>query len=556
MRLPGGTEVGAADPYFYNALEHGLAGNGVTNDQPALQELVNALGAAYAADGQPRTIYCPSGVYSIRDEGTIWRNGVSLIGAGPAATRFALANPGNITSPTPLAYFTMLEHGASRDNHIAECTFARFEIDGSGIILPAYDVLAKGLGLQYVLRGHFHDLYIHDTPATGFGCDYLQDTFVEDLLVIHCGRLENGEQMGGAGIGIGIGGWGGTERCTITACTTVGNGTNGIFLELQDRDWTPPRGIRVVGCHSEGNRFGISDWGADGLIVSACTMIANHQAGYDVSSLGTTSIAGRGGIVTGCVIEDNVWDGAAIGNSPGPYTFHGNRISRNGRYGYWQHNLAGGTQEPAANMIIDDNEFWDNALEGILIDSSLADPSLAGNRVRNNGRRVEPGSSGGGETVSYTPLSLTDIAADWVPDGHRGKWIAAGAQQAIVMDNSATKLVLAPVRPGATTAWPEGTPPPGAPYRLPDSPATRAGITVAAATYHPTIHNNRDWDSQPRKTQTHGLWITNSGTCEEGWVHDNELEGNGVVPTRFDSAPSGGCWYHNHGLDECPGNRA
>jgi hypothetical protein len=79
---------------------------------------------------------------------------------------------------------------------------------------------------------------------------------------------------------------------------------------------------------------------------------------------------------------------------------------------------------------------------------------------------------------------------------------------------------------------------------------------VAAATYHPTLHHNRVWDSQPRKTQTHGLWITNSGTCEEGWVHDNELDGNGVVPTRFDSAPSGGCWYHNHGLDECPGNRA
>ena len=46
-------------------------------------------------------------------------------------------------------------------------------------------------------------------------------------------------------------------------------------------------------------------------------MIGNHQAGYDVSALGTTSIAGRGGIVTGCIIEDNVWDGAAVGNTPG-----------------------------------------------------------------------------------------------------------------------------------------------------------------------------------------------------------------------------------------------
>jgi hypothetical protein len=540
----------SADPFVYNARDHGLAGDGITNDQPALQALVDALGAAYAIDGQPRTIYCPSGAYSIQDEGTIWRSGISLIGAGPAATRFALANPGNLISPTPLAFFTIREHGADRDNHIADCTFARFEIDGSGVILPTYDVLAKGLGLQYVLRGHFHDLYIHDTPASGFGCDFLQDTFVDNLLVVHCGRLENGEWMGGAGIGIGTGGWGSMERLTVTACTTVRNGTNGIFVELQKSYWTPTRGIRIIGCHSEGNRFGISDWGADGLIVSACTMTANHQAGYDISSLGTSSVAGRGGIVTGCVIEDNVWDGAAIGNTPGPYTFRGNRISRNGRYGYWQHNLAGGDQEAAAGMIIDGNEIWDNALDGILVDSALTDPAIAGNRMRNNGRQAEPAFSGGGETVSYTSLSLVDTAADWSPSGHIGKWVTAGAQQAIVMGNSATELALAPVRPGATTAWPEGTPPPGAPYRLPNAPDTRAGITLAAAIQCPTIHDNRAWDNQARKTQTHGLRITESGTCESGRVHDNDLEGNAIEAADFDTAPSGGYWHHNLGIED------
>jgi hypothetical protein len=539
-----------ADPFVYHARDHGLAGDGITNDQPALQRLVDRLGAAYAEDNQPRTIYCPSGVYSIRDVGTVWRSGVSLIGAGPAATRFALSNPGDVTSPTPLAYFTVLQHGASRDNHLADCTFAHFEIDGSGVILAGYDVLAKGLGLQYVLRGRFHDLYIHDTPASGFGCDFLQDTFVDNLLVVHCGRLENYEWMGGAGLGIGIGGWGRSERLTVTACTTVRNGTNGIFFELQDRAWDPPSGIRVIGCHAEGNRFGISDWGADGLIVSACTMTANHQAGYDVSSLGATSVAGRGGIVTGCVIEDNVWDGAAVGNTPGPYTFSANRISRNGRYGYWQHNLAGGAQVPTANMIIDANEFWDNALDGILIDAAVTDPSLTGNRLRDNGRRAEPGSSGGGKTVFYGLLSLIDTAADWRPDGHRGKWLNAGGQQAIVMGNSATELTLAPARPGARTAWPEGTPPPGTPYRLPDSPAARAGITLSAAAERPTIHNNRAWDNQPRQTQTHGLRIAGSGSCVSGRVHDNDLEDNGVAPFLFDTAPSGGWWYHNLGLDQ------
>ncbi|MGC9671316.1 right-handed parallel beta-helix repeat-containing protein [Planosporangium sp. 12N6] len=548
-------EAIGGNAFVYNAREHGMRGDGSTNDQPALQRLVDELGDAFLHDGQPRAIYCPSGVYSIQDKGTVWRSGVSLLGDGPAATRFALSNRGDRTSPTPLAYFTALQHGASPDNFIADCTMAHFEIDGSGVWLPAYDFLAKGLGMQYVLRGRFRDLFIHDTPATGFGCDFLQDTFLDNLLIVHCGRLENGLWMGGAGIGIGTGGWGATERLTITACTTVRNGTNGIFMELQAREWTPPRGIRIIGCHSEGNRFGISDWGTDGMVVSGCTMMANHQAGYDVSSLGTTHIAGRGGIVTGCVIEDNVWDGIAIGNTPGPYTIEGNRISRNGRYGYWQHNLAGGAEVPAADMIIDTNEFWDNALDGILADSALSDPAIDGNRIRNNGRRCEPGSSGRGDTVSYTERSLTDTAAHWIPDGHRGKWIIADGQQVIVMGNTPTKLDLAPRRPGALTAWPDRTPPPGAPYEIPGSPTTRAGITLAAATFRPTIHNNRAWDSQPDQTQTHGLQITHAGSCESGWVHDNQFEGNAAAATHFDTAPAGGCWYHNLGIDQCPDGR-
>ncbi|GAA3238825.1 right-handed parallel beta-helix repeat-containing protein [Dactylosporangium siamense] len=556
-----------ADPLVYDAHAHGLTGDGTTNDQPALTALVDTLGAAFAADGRPRTIHCPPGAYSIQDDGVRWRNGVSLTGSGPAATRFLLSNPRKPTSPTPLAFFTTRDHDAGRDNHIADCTFAHFEIDGSGVTLPAYDVNAKGLFLQYVLRGRFHDLFIHDTGATGFGCDFLQDTVVDDVLAVHCGRLNNGEEMGGAGIGIGIGGWGDTERLTITSCTTVGNGTNGIFVELQKRRWTPPRGIRIIGCHAQANRFGISDWGADGLIVSACTMTGNHQAGYDVSALGTSSVAGRGGIVTGCVIDGNIWDGVAIGNTPGPYTLDGNRISRNGRYGYWQHGLGpsglqdradalgvarlpGNAAHPAADVAITGNDIWGNALDGIFIDSPVLDACIAGNRLRGNGRQAAPEAHGGGATASYTRLSLHDTAADWPPGGHTGKMVAAGAQQAIVVANTATELYLAPVRPGAATAWPEGTPPHGTRFRLPDSPEARAGITLAAATDTPTVRDNRAWDRQEPRTQTHGLRITGAGSCGSGRVHDNDLEGNAVAAAAFDTPPTGGSWHHNLGLDD------
>lgn len=519
---------------FCNARDHGLVGDGVANDQPALAALVDTLGAAYAADGRGRAIYCPPGVYSIRDAGTVWRSGISLIGAGMGATKFVLSNEGNRVDPTPLAYFTSVQHGASRENHIADCTFASFEIDGSGVELARYDYLAKGLGLQYVQRGRFRDLYIHDTAATGLGCDFLQDSVVEGVIALRCGRLDTGQQMGGAGIGIGVGGWGESERLTVSACTAVGNGTNGIFLELQQKSWPRPHGIRITACHAEDNRFGISDWGAEGLIVNGCTMIGNHEAGFDVSAQGTCGIAGRGGIVADCVIDANILDGLSIGNTPGRYAIRGNRISRNGRYGYRQHNLVG-DQVPAREIVLEGNEIWENGLDGIRIDAGLIDAAIVSNRVRNNGRRAEPAAAGAGETVSYTRTAVRDTGADWLPDGHRGKMVTVGNRAAIVATNTATELVLAPVRPGATTGWAGSSPPAGDGYRLPDVPAHRAGIALAAATSDLTIRGNRVWDSQGHKTQTHGLWVTGDGTRGSANLQDNDLAGNAVSATLFDT---------------------
>ncbi|MCC8335057.1 right-handed parallel beta-helix repeat-containing protein [Streptomyces sp. R1] len=538
-------------PLTADAHEYGLVGDGVADDRPALQKLVDALGDATAADGRPRTVRVPAGRYAIRDRPVLWRSGVSLVGAGRGATCFELSNPGAPTRPVPLAWFTTAQHGAGRDRHIADVTFAHFEIDGLHVETEEYDVLAKGLGLQYVLRGRFTDLYIHDTAATGFGCDFLQDTVVEGVLTERCGRQDPGEAMGGAGIGIGVGGWGPVERLAVTGCTARGNGTNGIFLELQQDDWVPPRGIRITACHTEDNRYGISDWGADGLIVTGCTMLGNHVAGFDVSAQGTTSVGGRGGIVTGCVIDANPGDGIALGNTPGPYGFHGNRVGNNGRYGYWEHNLAGGDQEPATDIVLESNDIHGNALDGIRVDAPLHEPAFFGNRIRGNGRRAAPGTRGGGEGVHCGPLSLTDERADWLPGGHRGKELTVGPEEgettAVVVDNTATDLTLAPVRPGAGTAWPDGTPGPGTAYRLPDCPAPRAGLTAAAAVTHPYVHGNRVRDDGHPRTQIHAVWIAPEATWTGGRVSGNDFSGNASASTRFDSAPSGGRWRDNAG---------
>ncbi|BCL12322.1 hypothetical protein GCM10017556_00610 [Micromonospora sagamiensis] len=528
-----------------NARDHGLTGDGRTNDQPALAALVNRLGDVFAANGRAQVIYCPPGVYAIRDAGTVWRSGVSLVGAGPGATRFVLSNEGNRAEPVPLAFFTAQLHGASPDHHLAYCTFADFEIDGSGVASADYNPLAKGLGLQYVIGGLFRNLFIHHTAATGFGCDFLQDTLVEGVRVVGCGRMDNGLEMGGAGIGVGIGAWGAVERLTIAHCSAVGNATNGIFLEMQYRGEPQPRGIRVVNCHAQGNRFGIADWGADGLIVTGCTMTGNLEAGFQVSAKGTTGIPGRGGLLTDCVIDGNLRDGVSIGNTRGPYTVRGNRISGNGRYGYHHHDLGASDGTAAEEIVIESNDIWGNSADGIRFDRPLRDTVVINNRIRNNGRQRAPATTGGGESVRYRDTTLVDRQATWPKDGHRGKVLRVGDRYAVVAANDENTLTLAPIRPGATSAWSAATPQPGAAYELPAPPANRAGITINASVDAVTIRGNLIRDNGPG-TQTHGLWITDRGSCLNCRVVENDLDGNRTA-IQADTPAVGGHWEGNYG---------
>jgi hypothetical protein len=285
--------------------------------------------------------------------------------------------------PMSLADFTAQHHGASRDNHLADCMFFNFEIDGSRVKLDTYDPHAKGLNLQFMVRATFRDLYIHDTAGTGLGCDHLKDSVIESVYAMDCGRLNGGDDPGGAGIGIGIGGWDGIERANVTDCIAHGNATNGIFFELQKDMWPPPRGLKILGCHCTGNRFGISDWGADGLIIAECVMLENKESGFDVSGRGTSGVAGRGGLLSGCVLDANGKDGLSIDGTPGPYTVRGNRISNNSRHGYRHWQMEGKGEQPR-EIALDGNDIFGNGGDGVHFEREVIDACLTGNRIRRN----------------------------------------------------------------------------------------------------------------------------------------------------------------------------
>src|SRR5205823_6964455 len=106
----------------------------------------------------------------------------------------------------------------------------------------------------------------------------------------------------------------------------------------------------------------------------------------DVSAQGVSQIGGRGGLVTDCVMDGNGRDGVSIGNTNGPYTVRGNRISNNGRYGYYQHNIKG-DDKAAHEIVVEANEIWQNGLDGVRVDAPMIDASIVRNRIRNNGRR-------------------------------------------------------------------------------------------------------------------------------------------------------------------------
>jgi hypothetical protein len=498
-----------------NARDNGLVGNGAANDQPALAALVEQLGRAYAGDRRPRVLYCPPGEYLIADATTVWKSGVSLVGAGAGATRFILSNdarPGEIVA---LARFTEHLDGAGPQNHLADCSFASFETDGSRVRLPKYDPRAKGIDLQYLVRAMIRDLHIHDTAATGLGCDHLQDSTIHGVIAANCGRLNGGKDPGGAGIGIGIGGWGPIERLDVIDCICVGNARHGIFVELQKGKWPRPRGIKILGCHCVDNRYGISDWGAEGLLVTTCILCGNHEVGFDVSAEGVAGIAGRGGLLAECLIDGNGRDGVSIGNTHGAYTVRSNRISHNGRYGYYQHNIKD-DPAPGREIVIEANEIWKNGLDGIRIEAPMLDASIIGNRIRNNGRRSAGACCGRGAGVAFGSVTVKDAGAGWARDCHKGKTLLVAGMTALVAANDERELQLFPFKPGQKSAWEKRRPEDGTPYLIrEEAPPARAGIGIAARLEGAWIRGNRIWDNQERRTQNEDILVADGGSCED-----------------------------------------
>jgi Pectate lyase superfamily protein len=536
------TKIDASTRKVVNLLALGAVGDGVTNNASIIQAAVNS-----AASGT--VLHLPSGVYRTTS-GIKWKTGISLIGDGAGKTIIKPYNAGPFASGFSCIYnYT----DGSTSNTFDDVTFANFEIDGSGITTTSYDVGSKGINILYMRRARFLNLYIHDTLASGIGCDQLVDSQIDNCVVARAGRQNDGTQIGGAGYGIGSG-YFQDVNLSITNCVARDCGTHGIFFEHQNSGITTlSRGIRVANCWVSGNNYGISDWGVDGLVVSGCHMVSNRRHGFYVSGQGVAAVAGVGGLVTGCVIDSNVGNGVTIGDSSiGRYTVTGNRISNNSGHGIQYINIAQASTLALLEMTTTNNDVWLNALDGVRVDAPLTDAHLNQNRIRNNG--LQSAASDTGTSTGVTATTLTDSGKAWLLDSQKGKTLTVGAVTATVVSNTGTVLTLAAARSGS--AWSGATPSAGASYTLPTAASRRCGIQLTAGTSHLLIRHNRIHDNLNNLTaygsarrQMYAVSTTSTGSLSACQVENNDVLGNLTGTFLFDTAASGGYymrWNSNY----------
>lgn len=281
----------------YNALDYGVTGDGITNDQPKLQELINLI-----HDNGGGILYCPKGTYVLNSQMN-WLSNVSLYGDGVGQTIFKTVYNGGTfglklsaigwdTNRKPFAYGTA-------ENPFLNCHFRDFEIDGSGVVSTGghYSVGIKGMFLQYMINCSVQNIYVHDTIATGIGIDFLDKTFINNVVAKNCGRgygIMSGGSLGGAGIGIGTG-YLQDENLIISNCQAIGCGSNGIFIEHQNlfdsnNQGFDAEGVIITDCIVKDNRNnGIGVRGAKKVIVSN-NLLYRNKDGIKVYTLDANDI--------------------------------------------------------------------------------------------------------------------------------------------------------------------------------------------------------------------------------------------------------------------------
>lgn len=350
----------------------------------------------------------------------------------------------------------------SADNPYTDCQFENFEIDCDAAIQAPYNTYGKAIYIQYMRRPVFRGLYIHGSPATGLGCDFMDQGLITGNFVDNCGRLNNGTEYGGAGIGIGVGKMAAESYVTI-GNFVFGSGRFGIFYETQTltpatqaQAITQGNFVNLTRLSAWGNvsGSGIADSGLAGHIcngnfvecdagVTSCVAVSN-------GSLGFSGIKGSivGNHLTGAnqtVVLAMNYD--AKSSPINDYVVSGNYIDGSADCGIL---IKGNVNFATGGVTITDNYIYNTASSPILLDGAAAcnisDVAIKHNRIKNcNSASTTPAGTtwhGGAVQVTsaVTCVGLTVSGNDiyYTPQATTPN---AGTQYVLVIAGTVTGLV-------------------------------------------------------------------------------------------------------------------
>jgi hypothetical protein len=366
-----------------------IAGTGAavfgTDDQPAIQAAFNrgsTLGGAM--------VFLPGA--SVVASSILAKSNVGMFGLGAGRSILFWINTGSMTSA--------VIQGLSGSTSVPynDCHFRDFEIDCSAATQATYNVAGKCFYVQFMVRPRFQNLYLHDSPASALGVDYLVEAVITGNTITGAGRLQDGTQLGGAGIGIAVGSGFAFESMTVSGNTVLDSATYGIFFEAQGTTnvtnaWAAVTNNIVRIKNASGSR-GIGDCGLSYFECVGNTIVGQTSGIDGIVANKTTTNTGPGG-VDGMIANnqiENCLNGIAISyNAVFPtatvcrYNILGNKIVSSRNFGI---NVQTDGTHVIDTLVIKDNYITKSTNAGILLlgAGGFKDVDIIGNSLSNNGQ--------------------------------------------------------------------------------------------------------------------------------------------------------------------------
>ncbi len=286
------------------------------------------------------------------------------------------------------------------------------EFDGRSATQSTYNVAGKALYIKYVEDSTFQNIYAHDYPATCIGTDFLKNVHIQNNTVENCGENAFGN-IGGSGIGIGVGNIGQGERFWIQNNLAINNMNYGIFTETQISATTNyPRAI-ISGNYCYATRTNskcIGDCGMQGTIISNNSTFAPNTGGTNnitgialdngtLGASGSTNVSVIGNSVvggnTGILVSEGTLTGTA---TPTNDLISGNTVRSNGGNGI---SIAAGA---SGGYVIDGMNVVGNSVsnsgnDGIVLSgvAGMKNVNIENNAVSNSSQ---------GPTATYSGLHI------------------------------------------------------------------------------------------------------------------------------------------------------